>query len=96
MKKQVLANKDASPFLCCFVTVVAVVVVVMIVVVAVVLMHMNVLNHSYSFSISKNRQNIEFWRIQRMRYRRMALGTDRRTDGPTDGPTDVLYILFDR
>ena len=33
--EQVLANKDASPFLCCFVVVVAVVVVVMVVAVAV-------------------------------------------------------------
>ena len=35
-KKQVLANKDASPFLCCFV------VVVMVVVGAVVGMHLNI------------------------------------------------------
>ena len=35
-KKQVLANKDASHFLCCFVVVVAVVVVVMVAVVIVV------------------------------------------------------------
>ena len=45
--KQVLANKDASPFLHCFVEVVAVVVVIIVnmmvvaIVVAVVWMHMN-------------------------------------------------------
>ena len=53
-------NKDASPFLCCFVAVVVVAVVVIVVVVAVVLVHMNIINHSCSFSISRNRQNIEF------------------------------------
>ena len=36
LSKQVLANKDASPFLCCFVAVVVVVVVVIVVVVTVV------------------------------------------------------------
>ena len=35
-QKQVLANKDASPFLCYFVVIVAVVVVIMVVVVAVI------------------------------------------------------------
>ena len=56
-------NKDASPFLCCFVVVVVVVVVVMLVVVAVVWVHMNIVFHSRSFSIGRNRRNIEFWRI---------------------------------
>ena len=40
-KKQVLANKDASPFLCCFVVVVEVVMVAVVIVVAVVWMHTN-------------------------------------------------------
>ena len=35
IEEQVLANKDASPFLCCFVVVVVVVMVVMVVVVLV-------------------------------------------------------------
>ena len=46
MIKQVLANKDASPFLCCFVVVavmVVVVVAVVIVVVVIVIVLMNVL-----------------------------------------------------
>ena len=60
LSKQVLANKDASPFLYCFVVVV---VVVMVVVVAVVWMHMKVINQSCSFSLSTNRQNIGFLRI---------------------------------
>ena len=60
--KQVLANKDASPFLRCSVVVVVVVVVVMVVVMAVVWKHMNIINQSDSFSINRNRQNIEFWR----------------------------------
>ena len=45
-KKQVLANKDASPFLYCFVVVFVVVVVVIVVGVAVVWMHMNIVYHS--------------------------------------------------
>ena len=85
--QQVLANKDASPFLRCFVAVVVVVVVVIVVIVvavAVVWVHVNIVYHSCSFSIGTNRQNIGFWRIKRMRFRR----TDRRTDGPSDGRTD--------
>ena len=62
LRKQGLANKDASPFPCCFVAVVVVAVVVIVVVVAVVGMHMSI-NQSCSLSISRNRQNIEFWRI---------------------------------
>ena len=50
--KPVLANKDASPFLCCFVVVVVVFVVVMVVVVAVVWGRMNIVYLSRSFSIS--------------------------------------------
>ena len=60
LSKQVLANKDASPFLCCFVAVVEVVIVVNVVVVAVVWVHMNIINNSRSFLISRNRQNIVF------------------------------------
>ena len=62
-------NKDASPFLCCFVVVVVVVVVVvivvvvMVVVVAVVWVHMNIVFHSCSFSIGRNRRNIKFRQI---------------------------------
>ena len=47
LTKQVLANKDASPFLCCFVVVVVVFVVVIVIkvvvviLVAIVRMHMN-------------------------------------------------------
>ena len=63
MGKQVLANKDASPFHCCFAAVVVVVVVAIVVVVVVVWVHMNIINHSCSFSISRNRRNIEFRRI---------------------------------
>ena len=48
-QEQVLANKDASPFLCCFVVVVVVVIVIMVVVViavAVVWMDICIIHHS--------------------------------------------------
>ena len=59
--KQVVANKDAILFLYSSVVVVVVFVDVTVVVVAVVWMHMNFIIHSCSFSLSRNRQNIQFW-----------------------------------
>ena len=59
--QQVLANKDASPFLCCFVVVIVVVVVDMVVVVAVVWLHMDIVYHT--FSISRSRGRIKFLQI---------------------------------
>ena len=56
--KQVLANKDASPFLCCCVMVVVIVVVVIVIMVVVVIfvtvvwMHMNC--HYFLFFTLKN------------------------------------------
>ena len=67
--KQFVANKDASLFLYSFVVVVAVVVDVTVVadvtvvVLAVVCMHMIIIFHSCLFSISRNRQDIQFWHI---------------------------------
>ena len=43
------------------VVVVVIVMVVVVIVVAVVWVHMNIVYHSCSFSIRRNRGNIEFW-----------------------------------
>ena len=64
--KQVLANKDASPFLVLLWSLwvmVVMVVVVVVIVVAVNWMHMNYFYHFCSISFSRNRLNIEFWPI---------------------------------
>ena len=83
--KQVLANKDASPFPCCFVVVVLVVVVVMVVIVTVVWMHMVIINHSCSLPIDNNGKISYFGEFKEC----VSDGrTDQRTDRPTDGPTD--------
>ena len=60
-KKQVLANKDASPFHRCFVVVVVVVVVVIVIMVVVVIVVV-IMKHQESllFLICRNRQNIGF------------------------------------
>ena len=63
IEKQVLANKYMSPFLCCFVVVVAVAVVVLVVFVAVIWMHMNFIIHYCSFSF-------EFFKIKKKIFRR--------------------------
>ena len=65
---------------------VMVVMVVLVVVVTVVWMHKNVINHSYSFSIIRNRQNFKLWRIKRM----LFIRTDRRTDGQTNPHIEML------